>query len=243
MNVADTLLVSCGAFSCIFPNRAAALDHLFMTIGNGYEWVNGQLVDVCGEEDLPDLTASQAIAAIFARRYQDKQRKIKWEAEQERKRKAIPPTKRELEEDAKLDAMIDEIVAEERKKQEADPEQYERIAAEREAEHKALLDQMAEDEKWEYCVPDNIDERLKNTNYTNWYPAYEPYSNLVNFPDDIQPDWLDAIEETANLVLSNRGTTSAYKDHPGATEKCILENERIARLALEKVTAHRTKSC
>jgi hypothetical protein len=242
MNVADTLLVSCGAFSCIFPNRAAALDHLFMTIGNGYEWIDGQLVDVCGREDTPGLTASQVIAAIFDRRRQDKERKVLWEAERERELQFRPQTPKEIEEDAKLDAMIDEIILEERKRREQDPEKYERIQAERAAEHKALLDRMAEDEKWEYCVPDNIDERLKDTNYTNWYPAYAPYSNLINFPDDIQPDWLDAIEETANLVLTNRGTTSAYKEHPGATEKCIAENERIARLALEKVAALRAKS-
>jgi hypothetical protein len=78
MNLADTLLVSCGAYSCIFPNRAAALGHLFLSYGNGYEWVDGQLVDVCEGEDLAGLTASQAIAAIFDRRRADHERRRAW---------------------------------------------------------------------------------------------------------------------------------------------------------------------
>ena len=240
MNVADTLFVSCGAYSSIFPNRAAALGHLFLTIGNGSEWENGQLVDVC-EEDGFDGTVAQRIAFIFDRRREKRNRRKEWEAEQKRQRESRPPTAKEREEDARLEALIDSAIAEERKKREQDPEKYDRAASEREASYKALVEQMKEDEKWEYCVPDNIDERLRDTAYNNWYPAYEPYSYLVNFPDDIQPDWLDAIVETANLVLSQPGTTSAYKDHPGATEKCILENERLARIALEKAAVLRAR--
>lgn len=32
-------------YSDLFPTRKHALDHLFCTIGNGYDWVNGELVD------------------------------------------------------------------------------------------------------------------------------------------------------------------------------------------------------
>lgn len=32
-------------YSDLFPTRKHALDHLFCTIGNGYDWVNGELVE------------------------------------------------------------------------------------------------------------------------------------------------------------------------------------------------------
>jgi hypothetical protein len=32
------------AYPSIFPNEDAAIDHLYLTIGNGYEWKNGALV-------------------------------------------------------------------------------------------------------------------------------------------------------------------------------------------------------
>jgi hypothetical protein len=150
-------------------------------------------------------------------------------------------TVKEQEEDARLDAMIDEIIAEERKLREKDPKRYEEIAAARKAEHEALEARMAEEAKWEYCVPDNIEERIKDTKYSNWYPACEQYSYLVNFPNNIQPDWLDAIEETANLILTQRGTMD-FGDNPKATKGCIQENERLARLALKKAAALRAKA-
>ena len=100
---------------------------------------------------------------------------------------------------------------------------------------------MAEEKKWDYCVPDNISERLTDTKYNIWYPACEQYSYLVNFPDDIQSDWLDAIVETANLILSQRGTMSAFGDDPKATEASVLENERLAHIALEKAAILRSR--
>lgn len=39
------------AYPSLFVDEADVLDHLFFTIGNGYEWVEGQLVDVCEERD------------------------------------------------------------------------------------------------------------------------------------------------------------------------------------------------
>jgi hypothetical protein len=238
VNFADTLYVSCGAYSSIHPNRAAALNHLFLVIGNGYDWIEGQLVDTCEGADFTKLTASEAIAHIFDRRRQRHEAEKRWEAEQKRKVHEKPKaTKEQKAEDDKFLALIDEMFAARKKMQEEDPEKYAKLRAKEEAEHQELLAKMAEDKKWQYRVPDNIDERLRDTNYNTWYPGCMEYSYLVNFPDDIQPDWLEGIIETAKLVLAQRGTTSAYKDHPGATEKCIAKNEEMARLALDKAYA------
>ena len=49
MRAEDTLQYMADFYSEIFPTRKHALDHLFCVIGNGYEWVNGELVDDDGK--------------------------------------------------------------------------------------------------------------------------------------------------------------------------------------------------
>lgn len=56
------------AYPSLFVDEADVLHHLFFVNGNGYEWVEGQLVDVCSPEQ--DLDATRA---------QDK-RRLEWEA-------------------------------------------------------------------------------------------------------------------------------------------------------------------
>lgn len=56
------------AYPSLFVDEADVLHHLFFVNGNGYEWVDGQLVDVCSSSQ--DLDAT---------RVQDK-RRLKWEA-------------------------------------------------------------------------------------------------------------------------------------------------------------------
>ena len=51
MNVRDTIYFMCAVYPSIFPNRQAALNHLFCVGGNGYEWKDGELVECCGEYD------------------------------------------------------------------------------------------------------------------------------------------------------------------------------------------------
>lgn len=45
MKAEETLQYMADFYSDIFPTRKHALNHLFCTIGNGYEWVKGELVD------------------------------------------------------------------------------------------------------------------------------------------------------------------------------------------------------
>lgn len=45
MRVEDTLQYMADFYPDIFPTRKHCLNHLFCVIGNGYEWVNGELVD------------------------------------------------------------------------------------------------------------------------------------------------------------------------------------------------------
>lgn len=45
MKAEDTLQYMADFYPDVFPTRKHALNHLFCVIGNGYEWVNGELVD------------------------------------------------------------------------------------------------------------------------------------------------------------------------------------------------------
>lgn len=45
MRAEDTLQFMADFYPDLFPTRKHALDHLFLVIGNGYEWINGELVD------------------------------------------------------------------------------------------------------------------------------------------------------------------------------------------------------
>lgn len=62
MNVELTIQEMFDSDPELFKERADCLDHLFCTIGNGYEWVNGELIadgghDVLTKEDIANLTS------------------------------------------------------------------------------------------------------------------------------------------------------------------------------------------
>ncbi len=45
MRAEDTLQYMADFYPELFPTRKHALNHLFCVLGNGYEWINGELVD------------------------------------------------------------------------------------------------------------------------------------------------------------------------------------------------------
>jgi len=55
MTVEQTLKDCLHSYPEIFPNKWAVYNHWFAVNGNGYEWVNGELVDICSPtQDLPE---------------------------------------------------------------------------------------------------------------------------------------------------------------------------------------------
>ena len=70
MRYADQLYVMRHCYPSLFPQEWDALDHLFATIGNGYEWVNGELSD--GDERPVDAQ----VQAAFERHVAQEQRHI-----------------------------------------------------------------------------------------------------------------------------------------------------------------------
>src|SRR5271166_5476296 len=78
----------------VHPHRAAELNHLFCTNGNGYEWnENGQLVECCGDTTFKNgkrRSLASAIANVFRRRKRDAISRQKWEAARKRDEKRNP---------------------------------------------------------------------------------------------------------------------------------------------------------
>ena len=67
MNVEDTIRYALMAWPLIETNRLTVLDQMFLTIGNGYEWKNGELVErVHGREITPEdiPTAEEAVKLV-----------------------------------------------------------------------------------------------------------------------------------------------------------------------------------
>ena len=227
MNFQDSLYFSLAAYANIHPNRAAALNHFFCVNGNGYEWVNGQLVD--SWDGRPGESLKQHISRTFrARKKRDKFR-IKWKKKHEN-----DPTDSEI--DSKIDEILNEALEKMRKAKEADPEKFERDAKESERRYQESLAAYEESKKWDYAVPDNMEERLQNTDFNNWYPmspnksygaCFYHFTKLLDFPEDIQPDWLDALIETSQLILAHPNKADRYINEAG-----VAQNQEIAKKAL-----------
>jgi hypothetical protein len=227
MDFRNTLYVSMAAYSSIHPNRAAVLNHFFCVIGNGYEWINGELVRV--SEENQDDTPEQQIARIFACRRRDNKARAEHAARWKSEHKEAPDS------EERINQILDEAIEAARKERQADPEGYDRKRLETLAELEASLKRWEEEKKWDYAIPGNIEERMQTTEgFSRWYPMCE-YSAMVDFPDDVRPDWLDAIAETAQLILATPNL-STYPAHmaaaPEANAKCAARNKEIAEAAL-----------
>ena len=54
-SVRYTVLGMLTQYPSIFPDKSACYRHLFLVNGNGYEWIDGELVDVCPSKTGPDF--------------------------------------------------------------------------------------------------------------------------------------------------------------------------------------------
>jgi len=67
MNVTDTIRTMLLEYPQLHLNALDAYNHLFCAYGNGYEWVNGELVDIYKKYPKNGLNQSQAAKIIFNR--------------------------------------------------------------------------------------------------------------------------------------------------------------------------------
>jgi hypothetical protein len=227
MNVADTLYYLMAAYPLSNSNRARALNTMFCVIGNGMQWHKGQLVHpefIDGKWVIEDasVTVAQRIARVFDERKKDDEAR-----EQHRREDMEKHGESAKSNDVKK--FIADVIAKRKAEREANPEAFAAKDAEAEKIAAEVIAQYEEDEKLEYVVPDNMDERLADTKFDDWYPMCDKYSKLVAFPNDIHPDWLDAIIETAKLIKAQPNRLTTY-----TTEGIKTENQRLAHMAMVK---------
>lgn len=284
MNFEQQIYYSCAAYSSIHPNRAAALNHLFCVIGNGYEWANGELVEVCGDTTTKSgrrLSMKAAISQVFRNRRKSNAQRAAWERNHERDEKKALKHKKDCPavmvctcgflrgafkikkgekgctnwcrsnfpedqkcdcgaqaridaakaQNAQIDAQIERLLEQIKKAPKKTPKE---AAAERKrltASSKKTKAEIRERHKWEYRVPSDIKQRVKDTTFDHWYPLSE-YSRMVTFPDDIKPEWLDAVIETAALVIAH--PPKIDKQHP---VECQQHTVAIAEKCLARALA------
>lgn len=229
MTLEEQIYYSCAAYSTIQPNRAAVLNHLFCVIGNGYVWKDGALVETCGDTHYKNgkpMTVNAAINNVFRRR-----RKMNHLLDLEKRRWKREHKLHPVIKDEKLDKIIEEALAATKAEKEADPIGFEKKIKEQQAEWAKQKKKWRQDKRWEYCIPVDIDKRIKDTEFSRWYPMCQ-YSAMVTFPDDIQDEWLEGVIETAKLVLAN--PPKVDQDNP---EKRRKETLRIARTSLSRAEA------
>jgi hypothetical protein len=64
MNLKDSVINSMREYPSISGNKLDVYDHLFLTIGNGYDWVNGELIEPSNEK--PNvISIEEAIDKLF----------------------------------------------------------------------------------------------------------------------------------------------------------------------------------
>lgn len=240
MNFNDTIYYSCAAWSSIHPNRAAALNHLFCTNGNGYEWIDGELVECCGMTTYKSgkrMSLRAAINNVFRDRKKRNDFREQWERKRKREEKRNPqPVDKVL--DAKLEELIDNAIKAEKKLRDKDPVAYEQLTADRKKQWQETKRKIREERRWDYAIPTDIKDRIQNTEFTRWYPMSPKYFMMWDFPEDIKPDWLEGIIETCDLIIQNPGVSSFPRQD---TKKEAARNVEMATVVLLRATALQRK--
>jgi hypothetical protein len=165
-------------YPTVYPTRERFLSHVFLVIGNGYDWNNGVLV-------------SYGDIRVFKNREEfvsDIDKRITHAIEQSDKR-----IKEYNDESDPFDKLDEETL---------------KKVTDREAERLAeRLEDLQDELKTRYDMFDNIKKYVaaQATEYKN--PGYyemnicKPYAKICNIPDDIEESWLDGAIEIAELLL------------------------------------------
>ena len=179
MNVELTIQNMFDKYPTLFKERADCLDHLFCTIGNGFEWVDGELVDCFGN------TTKEDIDRLFSRLINGK---------------AYQYNKLSLRAESQL--YENERIANgwyEEWKSKYPDEDIDKLKSVRQC----VIDKLPDDvyykepirkKRWDFYI--NIPGYEKIDFHTN-------FSYLFNYPKNIKSDWKAAIEECRSLLIED----------------------------------------
>ena len=177
MKFKDTLYIALLNYPMIYPTALDVYIHLFATIGNAYEWANGELVrvDVMPEKSYtnPEDAIKQCI--IDCKNFHKHSMKMISES-----RPALTP---------EMYKQLKQSIAETHEKEKT--ELIERI--------KNTDSRMVD---LSVRINSKSDVPLRETTF--FYPLSKEFSAICNLPDDIKPDWLEAAETFYNIMIENR---------------------------------------
>lgn len=193
MKVKDAVKASLMLYPTIQKTKLDVYEHMFLVIGNGYDWVNGELV---AEKRVP--TVQEAIEKELNDNFQYdliRDYNVSWNLNEF----AI-----EVQEEGEL---IDEST------KDSITEKYAQKITDRFKKHLETKNRNIQiilnakkiaEEELHYVEDTETAERAKFVNETKeLYPLIEKYSYLLNTPDDIKDDWRDAIIEFCDYLLTS----------------------------------------
>lgn len=181
MNYHDTVISGLLLYPRLYPGRLEVDNHLFATIGNGYEWVDGELVETVYNSDIEGIHELNP--------YDTLKRNIKFELLESSSglKKQI-----EVNELLKKDSPFD-------------------LALTRKVNNIFKIIDMTEkvNERYNtYCHIPDVHEKsiIKRCGEEHSWRIYRicDYSALVNFPEDIKPDWKEALYNFILWCLENQ---------------------------------------
>jgi hypothetical protein len=169
MQLETTIQQMFDAYPSLYANREECYDHLFCVIGNGYDWLHGQLVP-SGDAYSDDSNVGFRHDADYAR---------------------VVPRAVQSEENI-------------RKKRNDDRNMWNTL-------------------RW-FRLQNKGEDIGEYSEATAWYPISERYSYVLNFPENIKPDWKIAIEECKAMlirdgVLNKDGSVNRNYHPRGAFEE------------------------
>ena len=179
MNVELTIQEMFDNYPTLFKERADCLDHLFCVIGNGYEWVNGELTDGDSEvtqEYINELTSR----LVDGKAYQYNKLSLRAESQHYENENIAKGWYEELHE----------------RYPDMDIEDMKKI-------RKKTIEKLPDDvyykepnrkKRWYFYV------NIPGHEYIDFC---EEFAFLFNYPDDIKPDWEDAIKECRVLLIED----------------------------------------
>lgn len=185
-SVRDTVLAMLTQYPSIFPDKSACYRHLFLVNGNGYEWVDGELVNVYPSKNEPD--------------FKDE----------------------------------DKAVADQIEKFGQTPN-YENVFGHEQYSY-VRLDTRRHNMLIQFAL-DNIDlimeaEHVKfDTTIFMTYSGWD-YCKLMQMPDDVKPDWLEAVKEVRHSLIPCMYYAKKYGEY--CTNNLKQMEADLERLKTEK---------
>lgn len=182
MNVYNTVKNGLILYPSIYKNALDVYSHMFICIGNGYEWKNGQLVSI---EDRKLATVEEGVIKCLnfhlvdhdPEEYMDALKPLLTE-EQYRKHKI-----------ANYKRYIDEVKDVFRWEEKIDDFSF------------------AWDEEYQ-----KLHERNEKHPHKQTFINFCNYSKICNLPDNIKKDWLEAAEKMYNIIIENIDRLECRKD-------------------------------